>query len=101
MRCFHVLVHGRLKWVSGASPKDEIGAANPAGFYAHRYVLAGDQAGATNAAVRRVRANLDSQFGWMREGLATVQLEAQDVTEAPMHKLLKPDNRGHTFYNED
>jgi hypothetical protein len=40
-------------------------------------------------------------MGWLRDGLATVELEAEEIATAPMHKLLKPDNRGHTFYGED
>jgi len=101
MRCFHVLVHGRLSWVPGASALDEVGTIRPSGFYAHRYVLAGDEAGAAEVAVRRVRTNLDSQLGWVSKGFVTVQFSAEEVTDAPMHKLLKPDNRGHTFYSEE
>jgi hypothetical protein len=37
----------------------------------------------------------------VKNGLATVDLQAEEVVDAAMHKLLKPDNRGHTFYNED
>jgi len=48
----------------------------------------------------RVRANLDAEFRWLRDGLATIELDAEQVAVAPMHKLLKPDNRGHTFYTE-
>jgi hypothetical protein len=63
--------------------------------------LAADEARAADIAFRRVRANLDREMGWLRDGLATVELRADDVAVAPMHKLLKPDNRGHTFYCED
>ena len=101
MRCYYVLVRGDLHWVSDRSATDEIGAMKPAGFYCHRYVLAGDEAKAAKTAFERVRSNLDNQVGWLRNGLATVTLEAEEIATAPIHKLLKPDNRGHTFYNED
>jgi hypothetical protein len=100
MRCYYVLVRGDLTWVSDRSATDEFGAMKPAGFYCHRYVLAGDEAKATRVAFERVRANLDNQMGWLNDGLATVQLEAEEVATAPMHKLLKPDNLGHSFYAE-
>ena len=101
MRSYYVLVRGDLKWTPGCSPSDAFGASKPAGFYCHRYVLAANEASAAEAAFKRVRENLDSQMGWLRDGLATVQLEAEEVATAPVHKLLKPDNRGHTFYGED
>jgi hypothetical protein len=100
MRCYYVLVHGRLDWLPGRSACDEFGAEKPLGFYCHRYVLAHNEGGAIDVAFRRVRSNLDSEMGWLRDGLATVELHADEVTTAPMHKLLKPDNRGHTFYTE-
>jgi len=101
MRCYYVLVRGDLDWVPGRSATDEFGAMKPAGFYCHRYVLAANETRAAKAAFERVRANLDRQMGWFRDGLATVALEAEEIATAPMHKLLKPDNRGHTFYGED
>ena len=98
MRCYYVLVHGSLDWKTDRSAVDGFGAAKPAGFYCHRYVLALNEAGAIDVAFRRVRANLDKTMGWLRDGLATVELDAAEIAAAPMHKLLKPDNRGHTFY---
>src|SRR5690242_17445898 len=100
MRCYYVLVHGTLDWLPGRSAKDEFGAAKPAGFFSHRYVLAHNETGAIERAFRRVRANLDKQMGWLRDGLATVDLRAEEVAVAPMRKLLKPENRGHTFHIE-
>lgn len=48
---------------------------------------------------RRVRENLDRQTGWIRG--KEVKLEAAEITSAPFYQLLKPDNRGHTFYESD
>lgn len=101
MRCYYVLVHGMLDWVTDRSSADEFGSMKPDGFYCHRYVLAANEAQAVSRAFERVRANLDSQMGWFRDGLATVQLEAEELEPAAMHKLLKRENRGHTFYTEE
>src|SRR3954453_13995119 len=100
MRCFYVLVHGTLHWLPGHSARDEIGTTKPAGFYCHRYVLAANKAAAIDTALRRVRGNLDREMGWLRDGLVTVELHAEEVAAASMRKLLKRDNRGHTFYSE-
>jgi hypothetical protein len=101
VRCYFILVHGRLKWVPGRMAGDELGAMRPAGFHCHRYVLAANEDEAVETAFRRVRDNLDHQFGWLRDGLATVELEAEEVATAPIRKLLKGDNRGHTFYERE
>ncbi len=101
MRCYFVLVHGKLKWLPDRSAKDDLGASKPAGFYAHRYVLAWDKEGAISTAVRRVRENLDKQLGWVRGGLAIVELSAEEVAAAPVIKLLTTDNRGHSFYSRE
>lgn len=101
MRCYYVLVHGSLQWAVDRSAGDDFAAMKPKGFHCHRYVLAASEAQAASTAFDRVRANLDSQMGWLRDGLATVELEAQEVEPAPMHKLLKRDNRGHSFYTEE
>ncbi len=101
MRCYYILVHGRLDWVPGRSAGDDLGATKPAGFYCHRYVLASSEAVASETAVHRVRLNLDEQTGWLRDGLATLELEAEKVAFAPVRKLLKPDNRGHAFYEQE
>lgn len=98
MRCYYVVVHGRLSWLAERSAADHIGAGKPTGFYCHRYVLAPNDSHATEIAFRRVTQNLDGEFGWVRDGLATITLEATEVTSVPIHKVLKPDNRGHTFY---
>ena len=101
VRCFYVLVHGKLRWRTEPAITDDPDDFRPTGFYCHRYVLASDRDGARDKVFRRVREDLEQQTGWVRNGLATVDLEAEEVADAAMHKLLKPDNRGHTFYNED
>jgi hypothetical protein len=51
-----------------------------------------------SGALRRVRENIENQVDWLDAGLAALELEAEEVSVAPMYKLVKPDNRGHTFY---
>lgn len=98
MRCFYVLVHGKLEWHRAAAPEDEL---QPRGFYCHRYVLATDEAEAREKAFRRVSHSFEKQTGWTGKGIAHLKLEAAEVTPASVHKLLKPDNLGHSFYMED
>ena len=101
MRCYYVFVHGRFDWLPELSAIEDVGAIKPAGFYCHRYVLAASEAAAVETAFRRVRQNLNSKAGWLRDGSATLDLEAEEVAIAGVHKLLMPDNRGHTFYEDE
>jgi hypothetical protein len=102
MKCYYVLVHGRLDW-DAVSPATEnhADAFRPAGFWCHRYVLASTVYTAQEVAFRRVRENLDRRTGWLTAKAARLQLEAEETVQAPIFKLLKPDNRGHTFYDEE
>ena len=96
MRCFYVLVHGTFDWDSEPEIDEEF--FRPAGFYCHRYVLASGYEAAVKKAFRRVRKNLEKQTGWLGNGRAKLSLEAEELTQAPIRKLLKRDNRGHAFY---
>jgi hypothetical protein len=98
MRCYYVLVHGTLNWQVAASA--EGGVPQPRGFYCHRYLLAPDEGSAAEIAFRRVRSNLDRQSGWLADGSATLHLEAEEISVTSFLKLLKPDNRGHSFYQD-
>ena len=98
MRCYYVLVHGLLRWHSRTPVGDEIGANRPAGFYCHRYLLAADEDDAVARAFRRVSDNLEREFGWVSSGAASLNLEAEEVSAAPILNVLKPDNKGHTYY---
>jgi hypothetical protein len=95
MRCFYVLVGGKLTWDVDRSASLE--GETPAGFFCPRYVLAQTEADAVEKAFRRVRDKLDKQGGWLSGGLARLTLEAEESTPAPMHKLLNPES-GFIFY---
>ena len=97
MRCFYVLVHGRLTWQTDA-PSGNSETDRPTGFYCHRYVLASDAQVARELAFSPVAKNLEKRTGWIGAGLATVEFDAEELIPAPMHNVLKPDDRGHTFY---
>jgi hypothetical protein len=64
-------------------------------------VLAADEQQAAKIAFARVRLNLDRDNGWLSDGSADLALQAEEVSIAPFLKLLRPDNRGHTFYQEE
>lgn len=100
MRCYHVLVHGTLSWDSKDRAGVEIDVVQPAGFYCHRYLLAADEDEARVRAFCRVSDNLDRQFGWLSSDAASIDLEAEEVSIAPIHKVFKPDNKGHSFYTD-
>ena len=101
MRCFYVLVHGKLDWEANFSQSRDLQVSRPAGFYCHRFVLADNDAAAADKALRRIRANLNKQTKWLTEGVASLKMEATEVSSAPLHKLLRPDNKGHTFYERE
>jgi hypothetical protein len=102
MKCYYVLVHGRLSW-SGTSLSTDNGGEifQPAGFYCPRYVLASTIHHTQEAAFRRVREGLDRQTGWIKAKAAKLELEAEETRPAPIYQLLKPDNRGHIFYERE
>ncbi|MGJ3647913.1 hypothetical protein ACLB0R_05510 [Sphingomonas sp. GlSt437] len=83
MRCYFVFIHGKLRW-NVAAPNDP-DCYQPSGFYCHRYVLASDEYGATRKAFERVRENLDRRGRWLSSGNAALDLEADEVSVAPLH----------------
>lgn len=96
MRCYYVLVHGKLDWQAPVVGDPEI--SQPPGFFCHRYVLASGEAEARRKAFQRVRANLKE---WAVDGGPKLSLEAEEVSRAPIYKVLIPENRGHAFYEQE
>ena len=96
MRCYYILVHGKLDW--HGVPKDDDEVSQPMGFFCHRYLLASSELDAAEKAFRRVRSNLRD---WLGEGGPKLDLDAEEVSEAPIYKLLLPENRAHSFYAEE
>ena len=100
MRCFYVLVHGRLRWLTELTELDE-DVEQPAGFLCHRFVLASNPNEAMRKAFKSVSSNLDRQTGWLRNHTAELKLEAEEVTTASLINAFLPANRGHTFYERE
>lgn len=101
MHCYYVLVHGTLKWDTPTVSPDESGEVfQPQGFYCHRYVMASTPETARAKAFARVRIGL-SKDDWLNPNFSVLHLEAEEITTAPFCKLLKPENRGHSFYTEE
>jgi hypothetical protein len=91
-----------LEWSAASTSKGDDGETlQPLGFYCHRYVLASSIRIAQESAFRRVRDNLERQTGWLTAKVATLELEADEITPVSMYRILKPDNRGHIFYNQE
>ena len=99
MNCYYVLINGKLKWDEAPLNTDE-DVFRPEGFYCHRYVMASSPKAAEETAFARVRDNLDED-DWLKKSYASLTLEADEITVAPFYKLLKPENRGHSFYSEE
>ena len=101
MRCFYVRVHGLLKWQTQPSPAGDAPQTDRfGGFYTHRYVLASDETKARETAFRRIRENLDRETRWMSNGQATLDLEVDELSSAPVYRLIER-IPGHIFYPED
>lgn len=101
MQCYYVLIHGQLDWSTASPPTGDDETYRPKGSYCHRFVLASSTIDAQDAAFRRVRDNFDRQTGWLKANLVTLELEADEVSPAPIYRLLTPDNRGHIFYDQE
>jgi hypothetical protein len=99
VRCYYVQVRGVLSWQ--AEQLNDEDSFTPAGFTCHRYVLAAGYEDAAQKAFKRVRHNLEKRTGWIGSGNASLSLEAEELTPAPMYKLLRRDDRGHIFYEDD
>lgn len=96
MRCYYVFVHGKLTWKLALTSDEN--NSRPHGFFCHRFVLASNEQLAMEIAFARVRANFRKQNRWLINGSAILDLEAAEIHPAPIYNLLKPDNRGHSFY---
>ena len=97
MRCFYVLVHGKLEWPPDHLDDQEM--FTPTGFYCHRYVLAKGYEEAADRAFRLIRKTLERQTGWIGQGSAKLTLEAHELKPAPLHKLFRRGRKVSDFYD--
>lgn len=95
MRYFQVLIHGafrpRLNFGS------ELGAR---GFYTTRWVVTADERTAIAKAINSARRELVQKQADIRDGLVSIEMEAEEVAPASWWRWLKSGGRGFTFYSE-
>ena len=100
LRCFRILLHGRLIWI-GNAPALPTDTAQPAGFICNYFVLASNQEAAIEKAGARVRRNFDKKTRWLREGKVGLSLEVEEVSQASLLRSLWPANQGFVFYTDE
>lgn len=100
MRCFHILLHGRLIWF-GDAPALPTDTPQPAGFMCNHFVLASNQEAAIEKAEARVTRNFDLKTHWLREGKVGLTLEVEEVSQASLLRSLWPANQGFVFYADE
>ena len=93
MRCYQVLVHGKLEWRVPSSTPDE---TQPRGLYCTRHVLARSELQAAQKACANVTRALDRKLS----GAARSTCVADDIAPAQLWKLLAR-NPGLVFYNDE
>ena len=94
MRIFHVLIHGGFTARVRLAPE-----VSTQGFYTSRWVLARDEAAAVQKAFRSARAELD-QWDDIRDGLVSVNFEAEETGPGSLWRWLRGGGRGFTFYGD-
>ena len=96
VRCFCVLVHGQFEHrVHTASAE-----MKPRGFYTTRWVVATGRENAVQKAFRSTKLELQ-QWPYIRDGLAEVGMEAEEVGPGSWWRWLKGGGRGFSFYIDD
>lgn len=98
MRCFYVLVVGELTWRTRDLEAGE--PFRPAGFATFRYVLAETETDAVEKAFRRVEERLNSTTVWLSDDLAQLRMSVEQISSAPMSRLLKTEP-GFAFYPQE
>jgi hypothetical protein len=96
VRCFSVLMHGafrpRLNFESEVSPR---------GFYTTRWTVTSSQQKAVKPAFDSAKRELAGQHPDTRDGLVTVEMQAEDVATGSWWRWLKGGGRGFAFYMDD
>lgn len=100
MRCYRVLVHGRI-CRADADPDGHSELVQPKGFYANRYVLAATEQGAANRALGLVRKDMADRDALVRAGKKQLSVSVVEVDRANIASILKPINKGYSFYIAD
>ena len=96
MRCYLVLVHGLFDYHLKPLPS----GLDFQGFYAGRSVFARDEPHARERAFARVRKGLSAWNADVRDGLVSLRLEAEEISQVPLWYAFRRSNKGHTFYGD-
>jgi hypothetical protein len=95
VRCFSVLIHGSFR------PRLNFGPETSArGFYTTRWVVTADERAALVRAFALARGELIASQPDIRDGLVSIEMEAEEVEPGSWWRWLKGGGRGFTFYAE-
>ena len=96
MRCFQVLIHGAFR------PRLNFGAELSAhGFYTTRWVLASDEQTAIKKGFSSARRELLTKQADIRDGLVSMNMEAEEIAPGSWWRWLKGGGGGFSFYTDD
>jgi hypothetical protein len=97
VRIFSILVHGVF-----TSHVELLHAAPPLrGFYTTRWVLARNEAEATERAFRSVRRELNGKWPDLRDGLVSVSMNADEIGPGSLWRWLRGGGAGFAFYADE
>lgn len=96
MRCFLVLIHGAFR------PRLNFGSEQSArGFYTTRWVVTADEQTAITRAFGSARRELSEEHADIRDGLVSIDMEAEEVAPRSWWRWLKGGGRGFAFYTDE
>jgi hypothetical protein len=96
MRIYSVLIHGAFQPHVRLEPSD----FQTHGFYTTRWVLARSEAEATEKAFRSATRELN-RWPDLRDGLVSVNMEAEEIGPGSVWPWLRGGGRGFAFYFDD
>jgi hypothetical protein len=96
VRCFLVIIHGAFR------PRLNFGSEISAeGFYTTRWVVASNEKIAISKAVASARSELVEKQPDIRDGLVSIDMEAEEVESGSWWRWLKGGGRGFSFYTRE
>ena len=98
MKCYKLLVHGKLDWSPEAVRKWHVPDTRPSGFYCTRFRFARSREEATAKVLEDVRTFYEQTTDWFVHDLLELGLEIEEISRAPFYLGLKKPNHVATFY---
>jgi hypothetical protein len=96
VRCFRVLIHGQFERLVQLGPAE----VETRGFYTTRWVVADAEQSAIRKAFQSAKLELQ-QWSDIRDGLVSIDLEAEDVSPGSWWRWLRGGGKGFAFYIDD